>query len=168
MLCGLALRVWGSSYLHAQTVWSLDARNDAFVIDGPFRYTRNPLYLGNLLMAIGFGLLAPLRGWIFMAIASSAFVVALIRWEELAMRMRYGAAYDVYMRTVPMLFPRFTPAPRREAIAPSLQQGIAAEVFSAAFFCGMLAVLVAHGWGWLIFLLLLVAGSAAQRRLARA
>lgn len=168
MLCGMALRVWGSSYLHAQTVWSPDARNDQFVIDGPFRYTRNPLYLGNVVMAIGFGLLAPLRGWIFIALACSAFAVALIRWEELAMRMRYGAAYDAYMREVPILFPRITPAARREIVVPSLQQGITAEVLSAAFFCGMLAVLLAPGWGWWIFLVFLVTGNVVQRRLARA
>jgi protein-S-isoprenylcysteine O-methyltransferase Ste14 len=168
MLAGILFRVWGSSYLHAQTVWSPDARNDAFVVDGPFRYTRNPLYFGNVVMALGFGLLAPLRGWLFIGLACTAYVVALIRWEELAMRMRYAGAYETYMRIVPMLLPRVTPAPARERIIPSLHQGITAEVFSAAFFCGMLVVLLTPAWGWWIFLLLLIAGSAAQRRLAGA
>lgn len=168
MLCGLAMRVWGSSYLRAQTVWSPDARNDAFVIDGPFRYTRNPLYLGNVVMAAGFGLLAPLPGWIFIAAACTFFVLALIRWEELAMRMRYAGAYEAYVRSVPVLFPRLVPAARRESIVPSLYQGVTAEVFSAAFFCGMLAVLLAPLWGWWIFLLLLIGGSVLQGRLARA
>lgn len=168
MLCGIGLRVWGSSYLRADTVWSPDLRNDAFVVDGPFRYTRNPLYLGNLLMAVGFGLLAPLPGWIFIVAASTLFVLALVRVEEFGMRFRYGAAFDAYVRSVPALFPRLTPAARRERLVPSLHQGITAEIFSAAFFLGMLAVLLTPAWGWWIFLLLLFAGNAVQRRMARA
>lgn len=166
MIACYALRVWGSSYLNAQTVWDLDARTDALVTDGPFRYTRNPLYLGNVLMATGFGALAPLWGWIFIIAATSAYVVALIRWEEFAMRLHYGTAFERYAQIVPALFPRLTPAPAQSMSRGSLRQGFLAEVFSASLFVGMIAVLLSAAYGWWIFLACFIAGGFLQRRLA--
>lgn len=52
------LRVWGSSYLRAGIVWNADARSDNLLIAEPFRYVRNPLYLGNTFLAIAAGLMA--------------------------------------------------------------------------------------------------------------
>lgn len=167
MIACYGLRVWGSSYLNAQTVWDLDARTDALVTDGPFRYTRNPLYLGNVLMAIGFGALAPLWGWIFIVAASTAYVFALIGWEEFAMRLHYGKAFERYAQSVPALLPRLSPAPVQAKARPSLRQGFLAEVFSASLFIGMIAVLFSAAYGWWIFLACFIAGSLAQRRLAR-
>ena len=167
MLACYGLRVWGSSYLNAQTVWDLDARTDALVTDGPFRYTRNPLYLGNILMAAGFGALAPLWGWIFIVAATAAYVLALIRWEEFAMRLRYGDAFEQYARRVPALIPRLVPAPVQSKAHASLRQGLLAEVFSASLFIGMIAVLFSAAYGWWIFLACFIAGGFAQRRLAR-
>lgn len=175
MITCYALRVWGSSYLNAQTVWDLDARTDALVTDGPFRYTRNPLYLGNVLMAIGFGALAPLWGWAFIALASIAYVLALIRWEEFAMRLHYGNAFEQYAQSVPALIPRLSAAPglrdtqrQHQTHRPSLRQGFLAEVFSASLFIGMVAVLFSAAYGWWIFLACFVAGTFAQNRLSAA
>jgi protein-S-isoprenylcysteine O-methyltransferase Ste14 len=167
MIVCYGLRVWGSSYLNARTVWDLDARTDALVTDGPFRYTRNPLYLGNVLMAFGFGALAPLWGWAFIVIACTAYVVALIRWEEFAMRLHYGKSFERYAQSVPVLIPRISPAPAQATVRPSLRQGILAEVFSASLFIGMMAVLFSAAFGWWIFLACFLAGGFVQRRLAR-
>ncbi len=63
-------------------MWSDDARTDSLVIAGPFRYLRNPLYVGNILMALSFSLFAPIGGWIDINVMNLVFVGALIRWEE--------------------------------------------------------------------------------------
>jgi protein-S-isoprenylcysteine O-methyltransferase Ste14 len=107
-LVGCVVRVWGSRYLRER---------NSFVTAGPFAYTRNPLYLGNVLLALGFGLFAPAGGWAFINIADMAFVVMLIRWEERGMRARYGERFDSYCARVPQLFPRLTPAPEDRAAA---------------------------------------------------
>ena len=165
MLAAYALRVWGSGYLNAETVWELDVRTDALITAGPFRFTRNPLYLGNLLMALGFGALAPFYGWIFIVVACTAYVMALIRWEERALRMRYGADFDAYARSVPMLLPRIVPAPPHARPVFSLRQGLLAEMLSAAVFLGMFGVLFGGRYGWWIFLACFIAGIVASRAL---
>lgn len=160
------VRVWGSGYLLSSTVWSADSRSDAFVTAGPFAYTRNPLYLGNVLLALGLGSLAPAPGWLFINIANMAFVVMLIRWEERGMRARYGERFDAYCARVPQLFPRLTPGETSNA-RPSLREGLRAEIFTAALLAGMIAVVVKAFYGWPLFFLFYVAGMAAQTMLAR-
>ena len=69
------------------------------VTDGLFRWTRNPMYLGFVLMTVGtailFGMLTPL-------LIAAAFAVVCDRWsicfEERVMRATFGDAYDAYCR----------------------------------------------------------------------
>src|SRR5690348_6977856 len=60
-----AIRTWGAAYLRTTVVHDTSRHSEALVADGPFRYTRNPLYFGNLPMAIGIGVLASRSGFIF-------------------------------------------------------------------------------------------------------
>ena len=41
------LRTWGAAYLRTEVVHDTAQHSEALVADGPFRYTRNPLYLGT-------------------------------------------------------------------------------------------------------------------------
>lgn len=77
---------------------------------GPYAYTRNPLYLGSIIVAIGFAVAARSL-WIVAALAVLFFVVyvPVIRWEESYMRSQFPD-YEDYARRVPRLIPRFTPA----------------------------------------------------------
>ena len=160
-LCFL-LRLSGSSYLSAGVVWNDNARTDALLVRGPFRYTRNPLYLGNLLMAIGIGLMAPIGGWIFIALATGIFIWMLARHEEAGLRERYGAAYARYAATVPWLLPRLTPAPATGDAEASLRQGLLSELLTGAVLLGMIAVLFGARLGVLAFFVLFVIGIVAQ------
>ena len=49
------VRSWASSYLHAGVVYASAVKTETLVADGPYRFVRNPLYFGNVLMAIGMG-----------------------------------------------------------------------------------------------------------------
>ena len=77
-----ALRTWGVAYLRTEIVHDTAQHSDALVADGPFRYTRNPLYLANLPMAAGTGVLATRLGFIFPLLANWIFVYRLILREE--------------------------------------------------------------------------------------
>jgi len=140
-----AIRVWGASYLRAAVVWNPDALTHRLIVAGPFRYLRDPLYLGSLLLAVGFGLLASPIGFALIVGANAILVGMLIHEEAILMRARYGATYDAYRAAVPSLVPRLGPAnvPGSEKVGPSLAQGLRSEVFSAAFAIGM--VLLAFG-----------------------
>ena len=72
--------------------------SDALVADGPFRYTRNPLYLASVPMAAGMGVLACLSGFIFLVVANWIFVYRLILREEGALRQSQGRIVSRLLR----------------------------------------------------------------------
>ncbi len=164
----LIVRAWGSSYLTAGIVWSVDARTDSLVAGGPFRYTRNPLYVGNALLAYGFALLAPPSGAAFIVIANGAFIAALIGHEERAMLQRYGGAFVSYCVRVPRFFPRLIPAPVQSGTRPSIVQGLLAEIFTASVAAGVFAWILAPAYGAYAFIALCITGDFTQRALERA
>src|SRR5271154_6050580 len=57
------LRTWGTSYLHAEVMRDSSVHTERLVADGPYRFVRNPLYLGNILMAVGMGFMASRAGF---------------------------------------------------------------------------------------------------------
>ena len=81
-------------------------KNEQLTTTGPYAYTRNPLYLGSLIIALGFTLAS--RSWIIAAIAAAMLVVIyipVIRSEEAFLRAHFPE-FDDYCRNVPRLFPR--------------------------------------------------------------
>ena len=106
---GWCWRAWGTSYLQVAVVWNYDALTDKLYIAGPFRYTRNPLYLGNLFQAAAFAMFAPPVGWWLVVFLQWLFLTALMRVEERGMLARYGAQFDAYRASVPQLLPRPIP-----------------------------------------------------------
>lgn len=98
---GLLLRAWACGHLRKSS--ELD-------ISGPYAYTRNPLYVGTFMVALGFGL-ASGSWWLFIVvnafIASIYFPVMNVEAEELEKRL--GEEYRDYSTNVPLLIPRLTP-----------------------------------------------------------
>jgi protein-S-isoprenylcysteine O-methyltransferase Ste14 len=166
-LC-LVLRVWGSSYLHAAIVWNADARTDEFFVAGPFRYVRNPLYLGTIFLAIGVGLMAPPAGCAFIIAANVVFTVMLARHEETILSAAYGTRFREYAAQVPALVPRLTPVAAQGDAHPSLIDGLLSEVFTAALLAGIVLTFIDRRHGAIDFFVLYFAGIIAQRLIVRA
>lgn len=98
---GLVIRALASGHVR---------KNEALATSGPYAYTRNPLYLGSLLIGIGFAIAA--RSWWVGAILVAMFFaiyMPVIRGEETFLREKF-ADFDEYARRVPRMFPRFTVA----------------------------------------------------------
>ena len=85
-------------------------KNEALATSGPYAYTRNPLYLGSLLIGIGFAIAAR-SWWVGGALVLMFFAIYLpvIRSEENFLRGQFPE-FDEYAQKVPRMFPRFTPA----------------------------------------------------------
>jgi protein-S-isoprenylcysteine O-methyltransferase Ste14 len=98
-----ALRTWAAAYLRTDVVHDTAQHSEALVADGPFRYTRNPLYLANLPMAAGIGVLTSRLGWVFLLVASGLFLYRLISREEEALQQSQGESYRSYLEAVPAL-----------------------------------------------------------------
>jgi protein-S-isoprenylcysteine O-methyltransferase Ste14 len=94
---GLVVRALASGQLQ---------KNEQLATGGPYAYTRNPLYLGSLILAIGFAL-ASRSWWIAAGIVLLFFAIYLpvIRAEEVFLRERFPQ-FDDYSRQVPRLLPR--------------------------------------------------------------
>ena len=94
---GVALRAYASGYVK---------KNSELTTTGPYAYTRNPLYLGSLLIALGFAVAAR-NVWILLGIAILFFAIYLpvIRAEETFLRGVFPG-FDEYCARVPRLFPR--------------------------------------------------------------
>jgi protein-S-isoprenylcysteine O-methyltransferase Ste14 len=76
------LRTWGTAYLQAEIMRDSRVHTEKLLADGPFRYVRNPLYLANILMAAGVGLMASRIGSIILFAGRTAFVIRLLLREE--------------------------------------------------------------------------------------
>jgi len=114
---GAVFRIWGSAWLGHGVVFSGQMQSGALMADGPYRYVRNPLYLGILCVFAALALLMPPTGALFMLIASTAFQLYLIFGEEAFLAAQFGEPYQAYLRSVPRLFPRL-----RTSLAPTGNQ----------------------------------------------
>jgi len=137
-----ALRAWGGAYLRPDVVWNPNALDDRLLVDGPFRYVRNPLYLGNLFTAVGVGLIGPPLAFALVVLGNVLAALGLMQVETRLLRARYGATFDAYAAAVPALFPRFTPAKVEGSVrgTPSLALGLRSEIFSAVIVLIVVAV----------------------------
>lgn len=102
---GLWLRGWAAGHL---------AKNRQLAVDGPYAYTRNPLYLGTLTVAAGLGL-ASRNPWLVVLFAAVFVLVYLpaIELEEQHLRQLFPE-YARYADAVPMLIPAFRRGARDE------------------------------------------------------
>src|ERR1700726_1652307 len=96
-------------------------KNEALATSGPYAYTRNPLYLGSLLIGVGFAVAAQ-SWWVGVVLVVMFFAIYLpvIRDEEAFLRQRFPE-FEEYARQVPRMFPRLG--------HPGAQQG--SRAFSA-------------------------------------
>ena len=164
-----AIRTWGAAYLRTSVVHDTSQHSEALVADGPFRYTRNPLYLANLPMAIGIGVLASRSGFIFLAIANWIFVYRLIFREEEALRQTQGESYLSYCRSVPRFWPSLRPCLAAGNHRPRWEQAFGGESFVWLFgFAELVIAATLKAWiGLIMFGLAFVAHFAITRRIQK-
>ena len=99
LIPGLLLRAFASGHVQ---------KDKRLTTSGPYAYTRNPLYLGSLILAAGFAVAAR-SGWIVavMGVMFCAIYVPVIAGEERFLRHTFPE-YDDYSRHVPRVLPRLT------------------------------------------------------------
>jgi protein-S-isoprenylcysteine O-methyltransferase Ste14 len=101
-LLGLAFRAYAAGYLHKQAV---------LTTTGPYARTRNPLYFGSSILALGAAM--AMHSWLSAALLLLYFVpvyTLVMRREEIELRHHHGPAFDAYASSVPLFFPKLTSA----------------------------------------------------------
>jgi protein-S-isoprenylcysteine O-methyltransferase Ste14 len=120
---GLLLRIWSAGYLR---------KHRELCVAGPYRWTRNPLYLGSFFLGVGFSLAACSK-WILLLFLFLflAIYIPVMRREEEELIQAYGSEYEEYRKQVRAFFPALRPYPVSERSNFSLQQVILNREYQA-------------------------------------
>ena len=96
--CGLALRAWAAGHL---------AKDQRLAVSGPYAFTRNPLYLGTLVTALGLAAAARSLGLaiLFAALFAAVYLPAIELEEQHLLEILPG--YAAFAARVPLLLPRW-------------------------------------------------------------
>lgn len=108
LILGEALRIAAVGFAGTITR-TRQGRLTPLVTVGPYRYVRNPLYIGNLLLFCG--LLAVLGRWLWIPVLlpiAVGYYQLVVLWEEQLLRQVFGAEYELYAARVGRWIPRFS------------------------------------------------------------
>ncbi|RKY82259.1 isoprenylcysteine carboxylmethyltransferase family protein [candidate division KSB1 bacterium] len=111
MLAGEFIRFYGVAYAGSATRTTAEAGGAVLITSGPFAYIRNPLYVGNFFLALGFVIMA----WAWMPYMVALFLLLfffqytfIIKHEEEYLLKTFGEEYKIYCLNVKRWLPRFT------------------------------------------------------------
>ncbi|MGO7136464.1 isoprenylcysteine carboxylmethyltransferase family protein [Rhizobium leguminosarum] len=101
IIVGIGIRLWSTLYVGGR-------KSRELIADGPYSVTRNPLYVGSIIAALGVGLQTGMLtfGLLSMSLCSLTFYI-VIRKEESFLRNAFGPAYEAYCASTPRLMPSF-------------------------------------------------------------
>jgi protein-S-isoprenylcysteine O-methyltransferase Ste14 len=106
-LVGELIRLWASGHIE---------KTKALATGGPYAHSRNPLYVGSVLLALGF---CVATGSVWVTLATLAYFLffypAVIREEAGFLREKFGEQYEAWAQDVPAFIPRFLPAGPRSS-----------------------------------------------------
>lgn len=138
---GLILRLWSSAYLK---------KHQALCLAGPYRWTRNPLYLGSFLLGTGFSVAAA-NLWLLLlfGILFPAIYIPVMRKEETELTKVYGSEYQEYRKRVPAFFPSLRPLAVSEKSNFSLHQIVLNREYKAVLGFLTIAVFLLVKLKWL-------------------
>jgi protein-S-isoprenylcysteine O-methyltransferase Ste14 len=111
VVLGEIIRLWGVSYAGSETrTRSVGASN--LVSQGPFAYTRNPLYLANIIIYFGFGIMANSLNPYLTIIGVTYFILQyhlIINEEEKRLLQLFKEKYEEYRSSVNRIIPSLKP-----------------------------------------------------------
>lgn len=146
-LLGESIRLWGVSWAGSETRTTGKVGGTYLIISGPFAYTRNPLYIGNIIIYFGFGIMS-LSLFPYLQIIALLFFITqyrlIISEEEEYLRKTYGQDYNQYFNEVPRFFPRFTPYKNNTIEQPpfNFKAGLRSEKRSLQALLGVFIILL--------------------------
>lgn len=131
-VAGELIRLWGVSWAGSETRTTGGVGGTYLVISGPFGHVRNPLYVGNIMMYVGIGIMAnalcpylPIIAFFFFAWQ----YVTIVGEEEAYLKTAFGESYAEYCKNVPRFIPRISAYKNSALPQPSynLKAGLRSE-----------------------------------------
>jgi protein-S-isoprenylcysteine O-methyltransferase Ste14 len=147
---GELIRFWGVSWAGSETRTTGGVGGSNLIISGPFAYVRNPLYVGNILMYFGLGVMSFALFPYLQIIAIAFFILQyhlIVGEEESFLKTKFGEQYKRFLGNVPKFFPRLTPYKDEKNIQPkvSYAKGFKSEIRTLQAF-GIVIILIVIKW----------------------
>lgn len=120
---GELIRLWGVSWAGSETRTTGGVGGTFLIVSGPFAYVRNPLYVGNILLYTGFGVMSLALFPYLQIIALLFFFLQyylIVKEEESFLIKKFGKEFEDYIKSVPRFFPRITPYKIKDLVQPEL------------------------------------------------
>ncbi|RMF61448.1 MAG: isoprenylcysteine carboxylmethyltransferase family protein [Calditrichaeota bacterium] len=136
MVLGEGIRIWAMSYMEG-TTRSRRIQANQLITSGPYRFIRNPLYLGNLLLYAGVAIMTNIWVPYFLVLSLLYFIIQyilIIEAEEKVLHELFGAAFEQYCATIPRFFPNFKSYPQNKDIEPRISKAFKSEKSSLLSF----------------------------------
>ena len=129
---GELIRFWGVSIAGSETRTTGEVGGTYLITNGPFAYVRNPLYVGNMLLYAGVGVMSmALYPWLLIVAIAWFYVqyTLIVSREEEFLREKFGSDYEQYCQQVRRFVPRFSEyvAPNPPPKRVSTSEGFASE-----------------------------------------
>ena len=109
---GVSIRIWSSGHIR---------KGKELTTSGPYAYSRNPLYIGSLLIALGFCIAStsPVNSisttiiWLYFLIGFCLIYAVQISREEDVLSEKFSEDFEKYRKEVPIFFPSISPYSNR-------------------------------------------------------
>ena len=133
LIMGELIRLWGVTYAGSLTRTTTAVKAQYLVTSGPFAHVRNPLYVGNILVYLGFGIISMA---LFPYLQISALIwfvlqyILIINIEEEFLEDKFGDEYRNYKDLVPKFLPNIRAAKINNEfpIVPNFKKGLKSEI----------------------------------------
>ena len=132
VFAGELIRFWGVSIVGAETRTTGTVGGTFLITNGPFSYVRNPLYVGNMMLYVGVGIMSmALFPWMLLVAIAWFYLqyYLIVTREEEYLAATFGGEFDAYRRNVRRFVPRLTPyrsvRPAAKTVDPS--EGLSSE-----------------------------------------
>lgn len=139
---GEGLRMWAAGHL---------VKSTRLITSGPYAYTQNPLYLGRLLILTGLGIAARAPLYLNLWALAAGYAVFFfyymprkVRVEGARLAEFHGQAFEIYHRSVPILFPRLRRHPSAETAPWSFRLMVRNQ--EPLVLAGLIVVMAALAW----------------------
>jgi len=150
-VAGELIRLWGVSWAGSETRTTGGGVGGSFlVISGPFAHVRNPLYVGNILMYFGLGIMSMSLFPYLQFVAILFFIYqyhVIVKEEEGYLIKTFGESYQKYLQNVPRFFWRLTPYKDESIPQPEfiLSKGLKSETRTLQAFL-VVALIILIRW----------------------
>ncbi len=146
-LTGELIRFWGVSWAGSETRTTGGVGGTFLVISGPFAYVRNPLYVGNILLYLGLGIMSFALFPYLQIVAIIFFLIQyyfIVSKEEKYLLEKFKEDYREYCKNVPAFFPRIFPYKNKNIVQPAYnpKAGVRSEARSLQAFLGISLLLI--------------------------